>query len=97
MSTDSYDDILMRAKKQLSVDEQRQLAEALSQHVAQKNGPQTGVVDAREQRKGPATTEYGRKLRELRKQHLAEGGRLLTMDEIDELVAECQGSLHEKE
>ncbi len=55
------------------------------------------VVDPRDKRLGPATSEFTRRLRERRKQHLANGGRLLNMDEIDELVAECQGSLSGKD
>ena len=55
------------------------------------------VVDPRDARMGPATSPLTKELRALRKQHLAEGGRFLSMDEIDEMVADCQGSLSEQD
>ncbi len=39
MSTDPYDEILGRAKDQLSAQQQQRLVEELSQHAARKNGP----------------------------------------------------------
>jgi len=38
MSTDPYDEILGRAKDQLSAEEQQRLVEELSQHAARRNG-----------------------------------------------------------
>ena len=40
MSTDPYDDILNRAKGQLSQEQQQRLVEELAQHAGRKNGPQ---------------------------------------------------------
>ena len=38
MATDPYDEILSRAKDQLSAKEQQRLVEELSQHAARRNG-----------------------------------------------------------
>jgi len=40
MSTDPYDEILSRAKDQLSAEQQQKLVEELAQHAARKNGLQ---------------------------------------------------------
>ena len=38
MATDPYDEILSRAKDQLSPDQQRRLVDELAQHAARKSG-----------------------------------------------------------
>ena len=38
MPTDPYDDILKRAQKELTQEEQQKLSEVLSQHAGRKNG-----------------------------------------------------------
>jgi hypothetical protein len=97
MSRERYEDLLSQAR-QLSRGEQQRLAEELSgqselardvhgHHVERL------CVDPREDRNGPTKTELSRKRRDLRKQDVQSGGRLLTMDEIDELVDESRGSL----
>jgi hypothetical protein len=98
MAPDTLQQILAQAKAQLSPDEQRWLAQELSQHAATTNGAQhqlADVADPREARIGPATSDFTQRLRALRKEHLAKGGRLLNMDEVDELLADHQGSLSE--
>ena len=101
MSRECYEHLLSQAR-QLSRDEQQRLVEELSgqsELASDVNGHHVErlCVDPREDRKGPTKTELGRKLRDFRKQHVQSGGRLLTMDEIDELVDESRGSLVDRE
>ena len=98
MPSNALQQILAQAKAQLSPDEQRRLAQELSQHAATSNGPQpqrADIADPREDRIGPPTTDFTRRLRALRQEHLSKGGRLLNMNEIDEILADHQGSLSE--
>jgi hypothetical protein len=47
MPTNSYDDILKRAKAELTHEEQQKLSEVLSQHAGRKNGGTHQITDLR--------------------------------------------------
>jgi hypothetical protein len=100
MPSNRFQQILTQARAQLNPEEQRRMAEALSQHAFAPSGPQeqrVEFVDPREERMGPATSDFTQRLRALRKDHLAEGGRFLNKDQIDELLADQQGSISERD
>ena len=91
MSTDAFDDVLKRAE-QLSPDEQQQLIDELKKT---KNGTDVNGSTNSTTSLGPAQTQLGAKLRELRSRIVQSGEPLLSLDELDKEVAERRGDFSE--
>jgi hypothetical protein len=92
MSTDAFDDVLKRAE-QLSPDQQERLIYELKKtsNGRDVNGSTNSITTSL----GPAKTQLGAKLREIRSRIVQSGEPLLNLDELDKEVAERRGEFSE--
>ena len=91
MSTDAFDDVLKRAEK-LNPDERQQLIDELKKT---KGGSGTNGTTNSTSNLGPAQTQLGARLRELRSRIVQSGEPLLSLDKLDKEVADRRGDFTE--